>query len=275
MCPAYDEDCVMISKSKMFYDRGTAREILLQQVYCVHHDAGCTVTVKWSQLEGSDTKVSRHESTATQEHFEILVKHVEEMDLKRIQLETQLEAERDILASKAELEEDRRNVEATMARNENQVGNIEERVAQLEQYGQHATRGGLSDETLKEHEATVQQVGVHDIRLAEMDVRFQCLETANYEGVLIWKVADYDRRKQDAFNSRVMSLYSQPFYTSRFGYKMCARVYLNGDGMGKEMNIASGCPMFISHQELQNSRFLKEDTVYMKVVVDTTDLVPR
>ncbi len=61
------------------------------------------------------------------------------------------------------------------------------------------------DETLKEHEATVQQVGVHDIRLAEMDVRFQCLETANYEGVLIWKVADYDRRKQDAFNSRVSS----------------------------------------------------------------------
>ncbi len=56
----------------------------------------------------------------------------------------QLKAERDILASKAELEEDRRNVEATMARNENQVGNIEERVAQLEQYGQHATRGGLS-----------------------------------------------------------------------------------------------------------------------------------
>ncbi|CAL1529666.1 unnamed protein product, partial [Lymnaea stagnalis] len=29
------------------------------------------------------------------------------------------------------------------------------------------------------------------------------------------------------------SLYSQPFYTGRFGYKMCARVYLNGDGIGR------------------------------------------
>ena len=125
-----------------------------------------------------------------------------------------------------------------------------------------------------------------------------------------------------------MSLYSQPFYTDRYGYKMCGRVYLNGDGMGKgthlslffvvmrgeydallewpfrakvtlslldqsparrdlsetirpdptsssfrrpstEMNIASGCPMFISHQELQNSRFLKDDTIYLKVVGDT------
>ena len=54
--------------------------------------------------------------------------------------------------------------------------------------------------------ATVQQVGVHDIRLAEMDVRFQCLETANYEGVLIWKVADYARRRRESFNDMVSSI---------------------------------------------------------------------
>ena len=30
-----------------------------------------------------------------------------------------------------------------------------------------------------------------------------------------------------------MSLYSQPFHTAPFSYRMCARVYLNGDGMGK------------------------------------------
>ena len=38
---------------------------------------------------------------------------------------------------------------------------------------------------------------------------------------------------QDAVQGRTVSLYSQPFYTSRFGYKMCARVYLNGDGIGR------------------------------------------
>ena len=131
-----------------------------------------------------------------------------------------------------------------------------------------------------------------------------------------------------------MSLYSQPFYTGRYGYKMRGRVYLNGDGMGKgthlslffclmpgeydallewpfrrkvtlslldqsqarrdlsdtfrpdptssslrrpitEMNIASGCQVFISHSDLQNSRFLKDDTIYMKIVIETTDLVSR
>ena len=35
-----------------------------------------------------------------------------------------------------------------------------------------------------------------------------------------------------------MSLYSQPFYTDRYGYKMCGRVYLNGDGMGKGKHLS-------------------------------------
>jgi TNF receptor-associated factor 3 len=35
-----------------------------------------------------------------------------------------------------------------------------------------------------------------------------------------------------------MSLYSQPFYTSRYGYKLCARVYLNGDGVGRGSHIS-------------------------------------
>lgn len=81
-------------------------------------------------------------------------------------------------------------------------------------------------------------IGVHDVRMAEMDLRFQLLETASYDGTLVWKIRDYARRKRDAVNSRTLSLYSQPFYTNRFGYKMCARVYLNGDGMGKKTHMS-------------------------------------
>ena len=74
--------------------------------------------------------------------------------------------------------------------------------------------------------------------MAEMDLRFQLLETASYDGTLVWKIRDYERRKRDAVNGRTLSLYSQPFYSSRFGYKMCARVYLNGDGMGKTTHMS-------------------------------------
>ena len=34
-------------------------------------------------------------------------------------------------------------------------------------------------------------------------------------------------------SGKSLSLYSQPFHTNRHGYKMCARVYLSGDSMGK------------------------------------------
>lgn len=82
------------------------------------------------------------------------------------------------------------------------------------------------------------QLGLQDIRLAELDLRFQILETASYNGILMWKIRDYSRRKQEAITGRTVSLYSQPFYTSRFGYKMCARLYLNGDGMGKGTHLS-------------------------------------
>ncbi|KAK7104049.1 TNF receptor-associated factor 3-like [Littorina saxatilis] len=173
------------------------------------------------------------------------------------------------------------------------------------------------------------QLGVHDVRMAEMDLRFQLLETASYDGTLVWKIRDYERRKRDAVNGRTLSLYSQPFYTGRFGYKMCARVYLNGDGMGKtthmslffvimrgeydallnwpfrqkvtltlldqsaekrhltdhfqpdpnsssfqrptsEMNVASGCPLFVSHAVVDNpsNGYLRDDTIFIRIVVD-------
>jgi hypothetical protein len=39
----------------------------------------------------------------------------------------------------------------------------------------------------------------------------------------------------------------------------------------KEMNIASGCPMFFPLTELENHAYVKYDTMFIKVIVDTTD----
>ena len=38
------------------------------------------------------------------------------------------------------------------------------------------------------------------------------------------------------------------------------------------MNIASGCPLFVSQSVLKDPAYVKEDTIFIKVVVDTTDL---
>ena len=77
-----------------------------------------------------------------------------------------------------------------------------------------------------------------NIRFSENEIRFRCLECGSHDGTLVWKIVDYSRRKQDAVDGRTLSLYSQPFHSSQFGYKMCVRVYLNGDGMGRGTHLS-------------------------------------
>ena len=156
------------------------------------------------------------------------------------------------------------------------------------------------------------------------------MESTNYSGVLVWKITNYKRRKQEAVAGQTLSLYSQPFFTCRYGYRMCARAYLNGDGVGKgthfsvffvvmrgeydnllqwpfkqkvtltlmdqdtgrrhlsdtfkpnpnsssfrmpasEMNVASGCPLFARHSQLEQSPYLKDDCLFIKITVDLSD----
>uniref|UniRef100_A0A8C0X5U2 TNF receptor-associated factor n=1 Tax=Castor canadensis TaxID=51338 RepID=A0A8C0X5U2_CASCN len=187
----------------------------------------------------------------------------------------------------------------------------------------------LEGETSK-HDA---HINIHKAQLNKNEERFKLLEGACYNGKLIWKVTDYKMKKREAVDGHTVSIFSQPFYTSRCGYRLCARAYLNGDGSGKgthlslyfvvmrgefdsllqwpfrqrvtlmlldqsgkknhimetfkadpnsssfkrpdgEMNIASGCPRFVAHSTLENAKntYIKDDTLFLKVAVDLTDL---
>lgn len=176
-------------------------------------------------------------------------------------------------------------------------------------------------------------INIHKAQLNKNEERFKLLESACYNGKLIWKVTDYKLKKKEALDGHTVSICSQPFYTSRCGYRLCARAYLNGDGSGKgthlslyfvvmrgefdsllqwpfrqrvtlvlldqsgkknhimetfkadpnsssfkrpdgEVNIASGCPRFVAHSTLENAKntYIKDDTLFLKVAVDLTDL---
>ena len=175
------------------------------------------------------------------------------------------------------------------------------------------------------------QLGLQNCRLADLQLRFQVLETASQEAVHIWKIEDYFRRKHDAIAGRTLSLYSQPFHTGRFGYKMCSKVYLNGDGIGRGthlslffvvmkgeydallpwpfkqkvtlmlldqdtrttnisytiqpqttsssfnrpktfMNETCGCSTLVSHGCLETNTYLRDDTIFIRIDVETTGL---
>ena len=189
---------------------------------------------------------------------------------------------------------------------------------------------GLASEYECRLDRNEHQLALHDIQLSDQDMQIQMLEATSYNGTYIWKIDRYSLRFQEAVAGKTLSIYSPPFYVGRFGYKVCARLYPNGDGIGNgthmsiffvvmrgeydallpwpflqkvhfrlidqdrirdvndafrpepnsssfkrptsDMNIASGCPTFISHMELRQGGYIRNDTMYMKIKVDTCGL---
>ena len=69
--------------------------------------------------------------------------------------------------------------------------------------------------------------------LSELDLRLQLHENTKYDGTVVWKIDNFNMRRKQALTGEVTALHSAPCYTSRYGYKFCARLYLNGDGAGR------------------------------------------
>ena len=166
--------------------------------------------------------------------------------------------------------------------------------------------------------------------LEDRDFRLSLIENSNHDGSMIWKIPQFSQRKADAENGKYTSIFSLPFYSGRYGYRMCLRLYIMGDGIGKsthlslffvvmrgefdnilqwpfthkvtfklinqaggrdivdtfqpdpmsssfrkpksDMNIASGCPRFVSHTELERGGFIVNDTIFIKCSVDTSTI---
>ncbi|XP_062981636.1 TNF receptor-associated factor 5 [Elgaria multicarinata webbii] len=207
------------------------------------------------------------------------------------------------------------------------IDNLKQKVAFMESYDQRLV---VLEDLSNQHDI---HLGIHRAQLNKNEERFKLLEGTSYNGKLIWKIVDYKMKKKEAMEGHNLSIFSQPFYTSRCGYRLSARAYLNGDGSGKgthvslyfvvmrgefdsllpwpfkqkvtlmlldqsgkknhiietfkadpnsssfkrpegEINVASGCPRFVAHSMLENAKntFIKDDTLFLKVVVDLSDL---
>ena len=82
-------------------------------------------------------------------------------------------------------------------------------------------------------------------RLALINQKFAVLSsqidvsaTAIHNGEFLWKIADYQKRWQGAVNGIDRALFSPPFYSAQHGYKMCAVIFLNGDGAGERSHLS-------------------------------------
>ena len=68
--------------------------------------------------------------------------------------------------------------------------------------------------------------------MSELELQLQASLASTYNGSFLWRIPDVKKRKRDAMDGRITSIYSPPFYTGRNGYKMCIWAYLNGVGIG-------------------------------------------
>ncbi|XP_020896332.1 TNF receptor-associated factor 3 isoform X1 [Exaiptasia diaphana] len=193
----------------------------------------------------------------------------------------------------------------------------------------HATIAELRQELRKTNvklEKAEEVIRKTNLAVADLEEQLNSVAVNSHNGILVWKVDQMARRHADATSGRQVSFYSPPFYTDPHGYKMCARIYLNGDGMGKgthislffvimrgeydpllkwpfrqkvtmmlldqdneehvidafrpdpssssfqkprgAMNIASGCQMFCPHSELQRHAYIRDDVMFIKIIVD-------
>ncbi|XP_028664664.1 TNF receptor-associated factor 2-like [Erpetoichthys calabaricus] len=116
---------------------------------------------------------------------------------------------------------------------------VERSCSTLDAYGrQHR----LDQEKIEVLSTKVRQlersVSLKDLAVAESEGRLRELASATYDGVFIWKISDFSKKRQDAVAGRAPAMFSPAFYTSKYGYKMCLRIYLNGDGTGRGTHLS-------------------------------------
>ena len=179
--------------------------------------------------------------------------------------------------------------------------------------------------------ASIEHTLAHrNVTLGDLEEYVRQQEFSSYDGQLLWNISDYARRRNEAVTRQQVFLHSPCFFTRRYGYKpgykMRARLYLNGDGEGRDTHISislvvmqgqydallswpfkamvtvmlldqnhvehmskplelssfhrpiskeyigGSCPLFCPLSELDNHGYVRDDRMFLWIVVDTTDL---
>ncbi|KAF6328297.1 TNF receptor associated factor 1 [Rhinolophus ferrumequinum] len=83
-----------------------------------------------------------------------------------------------------------------------------------------------------------QTLAQKDEALGKLEQNLRLMEEASFDGTFLWKITNVTRRCHESACGRTVSLFSPAFYTSKYGYKLCLRLYLNGDGTGKKTHLS-------------------------------------
>ncbi len=75
-------------------------------------------------------------------------------------------------------------------------------------------------------------------RVESLEAQMNEFELTSHDGTLIWKIPNFTQKRRDSITKRHSYILSPFFYSGTRGYKMCLRLYPNGDGLGKTTHIS-------------------------------------
>ena len=162
-----------------------------------------------------------------------------------------------------------------------------------------------TQESTRRHDRRIESIehtlALRNVTLADLEEYVKQQEFSSYDGQLLWRIPDYARKRNDAVTGQQVSFYISIFFVVMRGqYDALLRwpfrqkvtfMLLDQDNVEhvidafrpdpnsssfqrprRETNIASGCPMFCSLAELNNHAYVRDDTMFLKIIVDTSDL---
>ncbi|KFO99097.1 TNF receptor-associated factor 2 [Calypte anna] len=239
-----------VPKSKLFRDH--VKSCGRSKVPCRFKDIGCAAVVE-------NEKLPEHESKCLAEHLYMLLSVVLSLkagsgDLKHLPALPSSQPNSPLLAASSLCSESElsRSLEllGRCEALERKTGTFENIVCVLnrevervsltaEAYSRQHRLDQEKIETLSNKVRQLERsIGLKDLAMAELEEKIRSMEASTYDGVFIWKITEFARKRQEAITGRSPAIFSPAFYTSKYGYKMCLRVYLNGDGTGRGTHLS-------------------------------------
>ncbi|XP_078271927.1 TNF receptor-associated factor 2-like [Rhinoraja longicauda] len=265
MCPSCLRDKEIFENGsvdmfeKCFNDRAIAKEILNLEVSCVNQ--GCMWTGPLRELEGKhkmacEQNLQRCPFSAVgcaetvsghkmDEHIRDSVQHHLTCILRKMQGVGEEPGEKPGPVGMAgnQTERDPGELTVKLQTFENIVTVLNREVGHtLQTVREQEKQLKEQDTAISRLQSKVRQnersIGLRDVAIADLQLRLDVFESSSDDGTLVWAIGEVSRRMRDAVDGRSPSILSPPFFTSRGGYKLCLRMYLNGDGLGANTHLS-------------------------------------
>jgi prefoldin subunit 5 len=97
----------------------------------------------------------------------------------------------------------------------------------LQKYGAEQRKLKDSIDTVERKLKTIERMAaMKDPILADLNNKLVAVELTSYNGTFLWTISEVKKKRQEALSGQTLSIYSQPFYTSRTGKEMIVFLHI-------------------------------------------------